>query len=322
MRFSQGNPEAGLRRLAASDPDELAEAQPEKRRCYRPLGSGGFRGELVDARLGPVQLFRERLDTRVRVQAEPAEVVPFAVVLSLRGESRFCGREMEPERLVRAAGGSWEAHVGGSLEYACVAVERGAFDSAMQSLQGRPPDPGWLVSDLAGADPRAVGALRRWMASTLERLEAQPDLADAPAVRRSIASDALERLGRLLDVVPARGERLPGPSRRYAAVRRVEDLLESRPTWTPTIPELCAEVGTSQRTLEYAFREHLGLTPVRYLRLWRLNAVRRELRDAATGATRVTDVALRWGFGELGRFAREYRELFGEPPSATLRRPV
>ena len=49
-----------------------------------------------------------------------------------------------------------------------------------------------------------------------------------------------------------------------------------------------------------------------------MNAARRELRDASPGSTTVTRVATRWGFTELGRFAGEYRAMFGELPSETL----
>jgi AraC family ethanolamine operon transcriptional activator len=77
----------------------------------------------------------------------------------------------------------------------------------------------------------------------------------------------------------------------------------------------------SERTLEYAFREQVGMPPARYLRLRRLNGARRELRAAAPGTERVRDVAMRWGFWQLGRFAVEYRRLFAERPSDTLGGP-
>jgi AraC family ethanolamine operon transcriptional activator len=51
----------------------------------------------------------------------------------------------------------------------------------------------------------------------------------------------------------------------------------------------------------------------------RLNAARRELTSGAPGST-VTGAAMRSGHLHLGRFAIEYREQFGESPSATLRR--
>jgi AraC family ethanolamine operon transcriptional activator len=112
--------------------------------------------------------------------------------------------------------------------------------------------------------------------------------------------------------------RVESGSGRRAAVRRVEEFLDAHEPAATSLAELCAIAGVGERTLEYAFRELLGIPPVRYLRLRRLNRVRRELRAAEPATTRVTDVATRWGFWQLGRFASEYRGLFGEFPSETL----
>ena len=56
------------------------------------------------------------------------------------------------------------------------------------------------------------------------------------------------------------------------------------------------------------------------LRAIRLEGARDDLRRSSASGDSVTDVALRWGFGHLGRFARDYAEQFGELPSQTLRR--
>ena len=68
------------------------------------------------------------------------------------------------------------------------------------------------------------------------------------------------------------------------------------------------------------FEKRLGVSPVRYLLHWRLDRARGELLDAAPGTGTVTDIALRWGFGNLGDFAARYRSRFGELPRATLQR--
>jgi len=85
-----------------------------------------------------------------------------------------------------------------------------------------------------------------------------------------------------------------------------------------TVSELAAAVDISQRVLELAFHEALGVTPLKYLHWQRLNLVRRELINTDPGISTVTEVAGRWGFSELGRFAVEYKRLFHESPSTTL----
>jgi AraC-like DNA-binding protein len=83
---------------------------------------------------------------------------------------------------------------------------------------------------------------------------------------------------------------------------------------------LAAAAGVRPRTLEAHFRRHLGTTPLGALRRMRLAHARRELERGARAS--VTEVALASGFGQLGRFAGSYRALFGESPSATLRRAL
>jgi AraC family ethanolamine operon transcriptional activator len=77
-------------------------------------------------------------------------------------------------------------------------------------------------------------------------------------------------------------------------------------------------VGTSRRKLNYCFQDVLGTSPVKYLRSLRLNGVRRALRQASPGVT-VQDIASHWGFWHLSQFAQDYKHLFGELPSATLK---
>jgi len=86
------------------------------------------------------------------------------------------------------------------------------------------------------------------------------------------------------------------------------------------IQELCRTAGLNQRTLLRAMRAILGTTPCHHLRALRLAEARQALLCADTPASSVTEVALRYGFRELGRFAGEYRATFGESPSDTLRR--
>src|SRR5215218_1182006 len=80
---------------------------------------------------------------------------------------------------------------------------------------------------------------------------------------------------------------------------------------------LAGAAGVRPRTLEAHFKAFLGTTPLEWLRRMRLARARQELLNPAPGTT-VTAVALASGFTQLGRFAGQYREAYGELPSTTL----
>ena len=87
-----------------------------------------------------------------------------------------------------------------------------------------------------------------------------------------------------------------------------------------TIEQLCELAGTNQRTLHRAFHEGCGVSAQAYLKATRLNRVRKLLRHAEPGKTTVAEAANRHGFWHMGQLAADYREHFGELPSATLAR--
>jgi AraC family ethanolamine operon transcriptional activator len=76
----------------------------------------------------------------------------------------------------------------------------------------------------------------------------------------------------------------------------------------------------SERVLRRAFQDTHGLPPSRFLRRLRLSEARRALLSTQDRIMTVTEIATLFGFAELGRFSVEYRAVFGESPSVTLRR--
>ena len=106
---------------------------------------------------------------------------------------------------------------------------------------------------------------------------------------------------------------------RYQVARLAYQYLLDNIYEVPSIRTLCAVTKSSYMTLERGFRETYGLPPQAHLKALRLSRARRELRRPDAQTT-VTDVALRWGFLELGRFSVQYRQRFGETPSETLKK--
>jgi AraC-like DNA-binding protein len=101
---------------------------------------------------------------------------------------------------------------------------------------------------------------------------------------------------------------------------RFEALLMSEPQRAFRMAEFCAALGVSEKTLRLACAEQLGMGPIEYARRRRMELVRRALGRGSPETISIAHLARRYGFRGLGRFAAEYRTLYGELPSATLRR--
>ena len=82
-----------------------------------------------------------------------------------------------------------------------------------------------------------------------------------------------------------------------------------------SIEDICRSLAISRRTLQLSFQRALGIRPASYLRAVRLNAARRTLKECGS----VTEAATAWGFWHFGRFAQDYKAMFGEHPSQTAK---
>lgn len=138
------------------------------------------------------------------------------------------------------------------------------------------------------------------------------------AAQAEMVETLLSTLGPTRALEPVRSAR--GLHAPVLVVKKAEDYALSHTNDHVHVGDLCRAASVSERTLQYAFREVVGVTPVAYLIRLRLHRVRQALLAAGRGSTTVSAVALDWGFWHLGEFSRAYKECFGELPSDTLRR--
>jgi AraC-like DNA-binding protein len=166
--------------------------------------------------------------------------------------------------------------------------------------------------------PEMLKALRALHRSTNQIARDQPEVVSHPEIERAMEADLVLAMMRCLD-----GEVDPLPRRHYrhlVIIRQFREWLElncNRPVY---LQEVCDALGVTARTLRDCCQEHLGMGPIRYLWLRRMELARRALLQASRGSATVTKIAMELGFWELGRFSVSYRTLFGEHPSHTLGR--
>jgi AraC-like DNA-binding protein len=141
---------------------------------------------------------------------------------------------------------------------------------------------------------------------------------DLWAIQCDLVENLLATLGTAKSFRPSSSDRTK--QRHSVVVKMAEDFAVSQNGTNLYVSDLCQVAKVSERTLEYAFKDVLGLTPVAFLTSLRLHRVRKALVSATPGSTTVAREALRWGFWHFGEFSHAYNNCFGELPSDTLLR--
>ena len=186
--------------------------------------------------------------------------------------------------------------------------------SAMTGSELTPPRDAVLITP----PPAAMVKLQRLHAAAGHLAEEASEIIANPDAARGLEQALIEALVACLAHQGGRGSS-QAQGQHAIVMRRFRRVVEENPEQPLYIPEVCKAIGVSGRTLQTCCQEHLGMGPKRYLLLRRIHLARRALRQADPDAASVTDIATRYGFWQLGRFAGEYQSLFGESPSATLR---
>jgi AraC family transcriptional regulator, ethanolamine operon transcriptional activator len=107
--------------------------------------------------------------------------------------------------------------------------------------------------------------------------------------------------------------------RRFEMVKQANEYMRAHLETPITLMSLCKALHTSERPLNYGFHEVFGVSPMAYLKTLRLRAVRTQLQLADPDTTAIAEVANRFSFQSLGHFSRDYKIMFGELPSETLK---
>jgi len=172
-----------------------------------------------------------------------------------------------------------------------------------------------------GAD--VAGRVFSWGKRLVDMATENPDLFNSSKEQRVAAqADLVDTLLSTLS-----GTRKLEPERRERTLQLQSDIVSAAERYALAhaderlyVTDLCRAAGVSERTLEYAFRAVMALSPTAYLTRIRLHRVHHALLQARPGSTTVTEQALNWGFWHFGEFSRAYKDCFDELPSNTLRR--
>ena len=293
--------------LSFFDAEQLAAAIREAQIEHRQLESGAFSGELRGVIGGSIVLNSGRYSRTLRARGcLPADAVVIGAILEAERDGCINGFRCGARDLIcYPPGAELDYLLPARTHWAALQVPR-----ALLGELGLPPSlfarPRVFSASLPGC-ARIVSRIAR-LAGAGARVSLRDWEAEVATLADELAPLALQRGG-----LHAR----PNYAERMRQLRSFEQQVNERIGESLRIPALCDAIGVAQRTLEQTFRDQLGVSPKRYLTILRLHAARDALLRGA--ATHIGTLAAGCGIPHAGRFASDYRKLFGEAPSATGR---
>lgn len=310
-------------RIRTTDADELHKVMTEvlsPHGLFLPDGHHGVDARFHSARAGSIGLHYVDYGADVRVTLHQRSTfylveIPLTGTAKIgSGEHRIVSNPMLP--FVSSPGDDLTMHWPDRSPKLIVWIERAQLEERLRRMLGRSlTKPVRFDLGMDHSNP-AVQAWRR----VVDLLVYEMDVLDEPIAMPEVEQLLLSRLllaqpnnySGLLHRDPPRAASKP--------IKRAQELIEAHAAEPLSVEDIAEAVGLSVRSLQEGFKRCLGTTPMHHLREVRLLHAHADLTATDPTMGSVTDIALRWGFLHAGRFSVVYRERFGLPPSATLRR--
>lgn len=319
-RSDSGRAAPLLRSRDFLDCDQLSGFTPACRAVFIQLSPGKFRGRITRLDLEGVSLSHTTCSGDTLCRATGDLEAHHAVIPLHCGEARhWNGQEITRPVIINPGGDRGYVLTGHDIQAFNIIFDPAAFQEVARIWSGRHGDD-WerfwtgpqVLIPLPAESLASLYHLLKLMAGPPEIVAAREAGETIESYLACVLMHSIEKNGNLGK--PVARTRLT----HARVIHRADEFLHDHGDRPVHLMEVCAAVGVSARSLEYAFKEICGVTPMRYLKARRLRLAKRLLRDGTPSGMSVKQAALRSGFVQMGRFSTEYRNFFGEKPSETL----
>jgi AraC-like DNA-binding protein len=303
-----------------ASPDEYSAAIGAAKVNLFVTSGGGFKGRLTWLNLDGLHVLRGQ-ENLPRIAFVALPLAQACISFPASGSSGLinCGLGLNRGDVVfHSLGERAHQRTDGEGDWCLMSLapeQLAACSKAMTGQSIRPPLEGRAIAPA----PTAAKALQSLVSKVCRLGDTRLEVMANPEIARSLGQELLHALVNCLATENA--DRISKRRRHHTDIMvRFEEALATRSAPHLNLSELCTAIGVPERTLRLCCAEFLGVSPIRYYQLRRLNMARAALRRADPETASVAEIARDHQFTELGRFAVAYRAIFGETPSSTLRR--
>ncbi|PYF82323.1 AraC family transcriptional regulator [Marinomonas alcarazii] len=279
---------------------------------YDQTSRGSFYGRIVELPFDGLQVFCEYTSQALQQKCVVwPDSVWLGIPLADQEESRINGLTIHPNNIMCRPGDcDFQLSTPQDYDLYGLVVDRSKLIK-MATIHGL--DINWkelTEHGRLGVPDKTLAEVR----FVLARLLSLQNKETPPRLQQDIVMMALLEVLKVEEPLPAKTQSY---YHRKTVVDTARQFLDHHLDEPVTVTQLCEVTNVCRRTLQYSFESILGVSPIQYLRISRLNGVRRSLVQANSDEA-VSDIAAQWGFWHMSQFAKDYKQLFGEQPSQTL----
>jgi AraC family transcriptional regulator, ethanolamine operon transcriptional activator len=302
-----------------ADIDELAAFLPEEIRLIQ-LSDQPFSCDSVALAFKTIQFSFNHVNGRLHAIGEKySGFLTFTFLLRGQGQPVISNHRPLTDDYIWGFNANREADLvfPGNSTHCAIHIQKNVFEACTQAMDRPDLNAKFLEANYVYV-PETLSFLKAYLNQLYELLSQKAPVLRKPGFQQLILQDFLPLL---ITALPVQQKQTPVKAfRRAQLVKQASDYMQSHMDQVLTLTDLCHSLGASSRALCYGFQEMFGMSPMAYLKLLRLQGVYRTLKATESSHRTVTEVATQFGFYHLGYFARDYKQVFGELPSETLKR--
>ncbi|NES74823.1 MAG: helix-turn-helix transcriptional regulator [Okeania sp. SIO1H6] len=204
---------------------------------------------------------------------------------------------------------------GGAIIEICIPLK--TFQTYAYKLQRHDLDDNFRRKNHVNLLPTRMKEIKDYLKQLFWLAVHKPNWLQKPHIEKLVADDFVPLL---ISQIPIKlnSKCFLKPSRRGKLIAQAEQQILANLETPLTLKQLAENLGSSSATLSRGFQELFGMSPMRYLKVRRLNAVRQHLKASDPESCVIATLASQFGFYHQSHFTKDYKAMFGELPSETL----
>ena len=304
-----------------TDVDDFKEFFEYKNKEIIQLTPGSLHGEFLSIQIGNLFFVCNQVNQGFQFSGDGAkEYISFAIVWSDNEKEYYSFRHpVEPQRTIFGFNNTEADDIfpqGGALTHIIIPVK--TFDIYADQLQRHDLDDNFRSKNHVNLLPNGMKEIKDYLKQLIWLAVHKATWFQNDRMEKLITDDFLPLL---ISSIPIKlnSQSFLKASRRAKLIARAEKEMLAHLNKPLTLKQLAQNLGSSSCALSFGFKDLFGVSPMRYLKIRRLNAVRQHLKASEPENCTIAILASEFGFYSPNHFTRDYKTMFGELPSETLR---